>query len=387
MTIYRDSTAAVVGGCGAAALESWAKQTGTGVFVRFSSLLGCLLLATSGCSSIDQAPASGSPPSVSATASVESSLLSGSVAPVAEERAQVSLPPDSPLPVAPAEPVIQAGQCWVYAQVKPKPVQSTLDVVIKDSVNRISVTPAELQNGLTQVVTREGTRTYRIEPPTYRQVSERVEVRPEVKRYTVVPAVYEEHEQTVTLEEARTVLDPCRTAGTRYARESGVMAFCAREVPAQTRTLKTQVLVAPESVREDIEPAVFETVTRWVVDKPAQAVEVLLEPELAQLRVEQLVRPVQASQVVIAEKTQRLQVTRFDGEARIVSRQAVCDADIDEGLVRRLQSVLAQRGFPPGRIDGLLGRRTLAALMQFQEHGGLAVGALTLESVAALGLD
>ncbi|TBV13777.1 peptidoglycan-binding domain-containing protein [Stutzerimonas kirkiae] len=291
------------------------------------------------------------------------------------------------MPVAPAEPVIQAGQCWVYAQIKPKPVQSTLDVVIKDSVNRISVTPAELQNGLTQVVTREGTRTYRIEPPTYRQVSERVEVRPEVKRYTVVPAVYEEHEQTVTLEEARTVLDPCRTAGTRYARESGVMAFCAREVPAQTRTLKTQVLVAPESVREDIEPAVFETVTRWVVDKPAQAVEVLLEPELAQLRVEQLVRPVQASQVVIAEKTQRLQVTRFDGEARIVSRQAVCDADIDEGLVRRLQSVLAQRGFPPGRIDGLLGRRTLAALMQFQEHGGLAVGALTLESVAALGLD
>ncbi|TBU97870.1 hypothetical protein DNJ95_18875, partial [Stutzerimonas kirkiae] len=311
----------------------------------------------------------------------------GSVGPVAEGRAQVSPPPDSPLPVAPAEPVIQAGQCWVYAQVKPKPVQSTLDVVIKDSVNRISVTPAELQNGLTQVVTREGTRTYRIEPPTYRQVSERVEVRPEVKRYTVVPAVYEEHEQTVTLEEARTVLDPCRTAGTRYARESGVMAFCAREVPAQTRTLKTQVLVAPESVREDIEPAVFETVTRWVVDKPAQAVEVLLEPELAQLRVEQLVRPVQASQVVIAEKTQRLQVTRFDGEARIVSRQAVCDADIDEGLVRRLQSVLAQRGFPPGRIDGLLGRRTLAALMQFQEHGGLAVGALTLESVAALGLD
>lgn len=287
----------------------------------------------------------------------------------------------------PQEYEIQPGQCWVYAQVRPRPVQSTQDIVVKDSVNKITVTPAELDKGFKQVVTREGTKTYRIEPPTYRVVSEQVMIRPEVKRYVVVPAVYEDAQETVTLEEAKTVLDQCRAAGTRYSSGTGVMSFCARQVPAKQEVVKIKKLVSPETVRVETDPAEYKSVTRWIVDKPAQAVEVIIDPEYTKVASTELVKPVEANQIIVPEEKRQLQITRFEGNARIVSRQTVCDNDIDDNLVTRLQQSLVKRGFNPGTVDGLLGKRTLDALTEFQTANGLAVGALTLESLTVLEIE
>nr|WP_288355941.1 peptidoglycan-binding domain-containing protein [uncultured Pseudomonas sp.] len=293
-------------------------------------------------------------------------------------------PAAAPVAREPQEYEIQPGQCWVHAQVRPRPVQSTQEVVVKDSVNKITVTPAELEKGFKQVVTREGTKTYRIEPPTYRVVSEQVKVRPEVKRYIVVPAVYEDVKETVTLEEAKTVLDQCRAAGTRYSSGTGAMSFCARQVPAKQEVVKVKKLVSPETVRVETDPAQYKSVTRWIVDKPAQAIEVTLDPQYTKVASTEVVRPVEANQIILPEEKRQLKVTRFEGNARIVSRQTVCDPDINEDLVTRLQQSLVKRGFNPGSVDGKLGKRTLDALTEFQTANGLAVGALTLESLTAL---
>ncbi|MDD1507060.1 peptidoglycan-binding domain-containing protein [Pseudomonas sp. CNPSo 3701] len=293
-------------------------------------------------------------------------------------------PAAAPVAREPQEYEIQPGQCWVHAQVRPRPVQSTQEVVVKDSVNKITVTPAELEKGFKQVVTREGTKTYRIEPPTYRVVSEQVKVRPEVKRYIVVPAVYEDVKETVTLEEAKTVLDQCRAAGTRYSSGTGAMSFCARQVPAKQEVVKVKKLVSPETVRVETDPAQYKSVTRWIVDKPAQAIEVTLDPQYTKVASTEVVRPVEANQIILPEEKRQLKVTRFEGNARIVSRQTICDPDINDDLVTRLQQSLVKRGFNPGSVDGKLGKRTLDALTEFQTANGLAVGALTLESLTAL---
>ena len=297
---------------------------------------------------------------------------------------QTATPAAAPSPQEPQEYEIQPGQCWVNAQVRPRPVQSTQELVIKDSVNKITVTPAELDKGFKQVVTREGTKTYRIEPPTYRVVSEQVKIRPEVKRYVVVPAVYENTKETVTLEEAKTVLDQCRAAGTRYSSGSGAMAFCARQVPAKQEVVDVKKLVSPETVRVETDPAEYKSITRWIVDKPAQAVEVTVDPEYTKVASTEMVKPVEANQIILPEQKRQLQVTRFEGNARIVSRQTVCDPDINEDLITRLQQSLSKRGFNPGSIDGKLGKRTIDALGEYQAANGLAVGALTLESLTAL---
>lgn len=110
---------------------------------------------------------------------------------------------------------IQPGQCWVYAQIQPRPVQESVEVKVRDSEVRLEVTPAEFRRGIKEVVTKEGTRTYRVRPATYKEVTEQVLVKPETTRLVVEPAVYEDVEEEVVLEEARTELKPCRTSARR----------------------------------------------------------------------------------------------------------------------------------------------------------------------------
>jgi peptidoglycan hydrolase-like protein with peptidoglycan-binding domain len=55
--------------------------------------------------------------------------------------------------------------------------------------------------------------------------------------------------------------------------------------------------------------------------------------------------------------------------------------------VKELQQYLVQRGYQAGRVDGLLGKQTIAALTEYQAANGLAVGALTFESLKHLGIE
>src|SRR5690606_41440192 len=57
------------------------------------------------------------------------------------------------------------------------------------------------------------------------------------QRSVVVPAVYEERQAVLTVEQAKTVLEPCQAAGTRYG-NTGAMALCAKEIPAREETVK-----------------------------------------------------------------------------------------------------------------------------------------------------
>lgn len=317
-------------------------------------------------------------------------VAAGSAQPEGEPRAVSAPPKASVLPsgnVDTVELMIEPGQCWVYAPIRPRPVNETIDITVRDSTARIRVTKAEIRRGYQQVVTREGARTYRIEPPTYREVVEKVLVRPEITRLVVVPAVFEKRDEEVTLEAAKTVLNPCAGAGTQYERSVGAVAFCASEVPAKTTTIQVTKLVTPETTRVAFEPAQYKEVRRWVVDKPARAVEVDLQPELARLPLQEVAKPETSSVEELPAETREFQVTRFEGTARVAPRQAVCAADIQSDLVTRLQQRLAEKGHDPGRIDGRLGRRTVAALTDYQTENGLAVGALTHESLKHLGLD
>ncbi|GIL02428.1 MAG: hemagglutinin [Alphaproteobacteria bacterium] len=57
----------------------------------------------------------------------------------------------------------------------------------------------------------------------------------------------------------------------------------------------------------------------------------------------------------------------------------------DHQLVRRAQQLLAERGFDPGPADGVMGRRTRDAIMDFQRNAGLPVdGEITADLIRAL---
>ena len=59
---------------------------------------------------------------------------------------------------------------------------------------------------------------------------------------------------------------------------------------------------------------------------------------------------------------------------------------IDEDAVRRVQTLLKDRGFDPGPIDGIQGVRTTGAVRAFQERFGIkASGAIDNQTLFALG--
>ena len=80
-------------------------------------------------------------------------------------------------------------------------------------------------------------------------------------------------------------------------------------------------------------------------------------------------------------------------DATIVEPAAEILDDADEvvtatpDLIRRVQQALTKAGYKPGSADGVSGPRTVAALKSFQQDNNLAAGALTKETLRALGVD
>lgn len=282
---------------------------------------------------------------------------------------------------------VEPGQCMVYAQIKPRPSVHAIEVTIKDSSNKIRVTPAQLKRGYQQVETREGVITYKIEPATFKQVTEEVMIKPEVTKVEVLPALYEKKTERIKIQDRQTVLEPCQAAGSRYAKGTSVSAFCAKEIPAQYKTVEVEELVRGERTMTYTEPAEYKTVTRWVVDQPARAIEVQEQAEIEQLMVQHIVRDTQIFEDQTPAQTKALSVTEYEGEPQIVVRRAVCDNELSRDLVIQVQKKLAQAGYNPGPIDGLVGKRTIASLADYQLQHRLAIGAFTYETLEEMGIQ
>ena len=80
----------------------------------------------------------------------------------------------------------------------------------------------------------------------------------------------------------------------------------------------------------------------------------------------------------------REEKTRPVGAGRPAWLEAPCARDVTPNLVRRVQRALNGRRYSVGFADGVFGPGTLVALERFQRDRGLAVGALTLESLREL---
>ena len=279
--------------------------------------------------------------------------------------------------------VPQPGQCWVYGAINPKPVEQQIEVPIKDTHARIQVTPAEIRQGYKKVVTREGTLTYRIEPPTYRTVEEKIMVRPPVEHFIVVPAEFETQMRTVTLDSEHQMLEPCNS----NAHPELPQSFCVNEYPARAQQVPVQVLVKPETTKVVIEPAQYKTVRRQVIDRPARVIEVWHEPAEEVLPAQEVAMPAHTSQTLVPAETHAFKRTDYEGKPQLALRQAVCEADLSTELVRTVQKHLKAEGYLTTAVDGLLGKDTISALHAYQFRHGLVSSGLTFETLEQMGIE
>ena len=67
-------------------------------------------------------------------------------------------------------------------------------------------------------------------------------------------------------------------------------------------------------------------------------------------------------------------------------QRVLCETNVTPEIISRIQNALANSGFDPGPIDGVLGRRTHGAIKAYQRDKGLATGGLTYETIKSLGI-
>ena len=281
------------------------------------------------------------------------------------------LPPASP-------PQAKTGECWALVKTPPEYTLREIEVELKPATTVERRIPGEF---------RWEEREVRV--PSFEQ------------RRVVKDAVVEWVEEAVT-EPART--ETRRLPGTYRSvmrdipiREAGAPqwkqditadgALCWVETTTEFKRVSQRQLVTPGRVETIEIPERTRTVRRKVVVEPAQ-IETTTVP--ARMKVERIRVAVTPDQfvtetvpAVMGIEHRRVMTT----PSKLDWRAVLCDTNATPQKVRAVQQALTTRGHYRGPVDGVFGRQTLMAITAFQTAEGLATDGVTLEALAALGVN
>lgn len=294
----------------------------------------------------------------------------------------LSMAQDSTQPAIPSAPTSVPGQCHALVNVPAKLASKVDELPSQEAGENLEVQPAKYEWVEKQVPVTEEEKTVEIIPATYKTVEEQIIVEPERKEYEVIPAQYEEVSEKVIVKPAMRVWRKSASGAASLAGE--VMRLI--EVPAEYTTIVKKSLVAGPQIREVIIPAEFATVEKKVIDTPASTREVIIPAEYKTIRVKQLVAEAQEVRTATAPVMQKINRYEVVQPAQLKWQRVPCDNDLNETNIIAIQKGLKAAGYDV-TPDGKFGKGSREALEKFQESKGLAKGAITLETMKALGVS
>ena len=296
------------------------------------------------------------------------------------------LPPD-------AEP----GECYGKVVIPPEYKFIKEQVLVDAGGERVIVIPAKYRWVTKKVLVREAGEKIVPTPPVYETVTEKVLVKPETEKIIVVrPAKYRWETERVLIEPEHTqwvrgsllhqtkqnldVLDK------RYNPSVGEV-MCLVKVPAKYKTVRKKVMVEPPVTKTVKVPAKYKTIKKRVLVKPAGTKVVKIPAVYKTIKVKELVEPARTVTEKIPPKytyvTKKVKVRDIQYKFEPV----VCKTNLTPDLVVNLQKKLKEMGYYKGPIDGIYGPMTAKAIDAYQKDNGYARGALTIETIKALGLE
>lgn len=207
--------------------------------------------------------------------------------------------------------------------------------------------------------TAASTRTVEI-PAVYDNVTVRRLVRPASESRSTIEPQYATVATRVKISDAGFFWLKKGESPNNGATYSGREA-CLVPRAAESTTIKKQVIATPASVVASETPAQFETV-----------------------KVQRLITPAGEQRTEIPRQvrtvTRQVQVS----PPTLVWRRVLCETNVTTDIIRDLQQALADEGFNPGSIDGVLGSDTLTAVRNYQEDNSLDTGGVTHETLKSL---
>lgn len=290
----------------------------------------------------------------------------------AQETQQVAIP---------SAPVAKPGQCHALVNVPAKLMTKTAPITVQEAGETLEIIPDKYEWVEQKVLISEEVKTLELIPATYKTVEEKVVVEPERREFEVIPAKYAETQEKVMVKPAMRVWRKSRGGAASLSGE--VMRLI--EAPAQYKTIVKRKMVEAPQIRESIKPAKYATVEKKVIDKPATTREVVIPAEFKTIRVKKLVKEAQEVRTPTKPVIENLSSQELAKPATLNWQRVPCDNDLSEANIIAIQKGLRKAGFKV-TADGKFGKGSLEALEKFQESKGLAKGAITVETMKALGV-
>ncbi len=285
-------------------------------------------------------------------------------------------------PAIPAAPKTVPGQCHALVNVPAKLISRVEEMPSKAAGETLEITPAKYEWVEEKVPVSEEEKTVEVIPATYKTIEEKIIVEPESKEYEVIPAQYEEVTKKVMVKPAMRVWRKSTGGAASLAGE--VMRLI--EVPAEYTTITEKKMVSGPQIREIVIPAKYATIKKKVIDKPATTREVIIPAEYKTIRVRKLVAEAKELRTPTPVEMQKINRYEVAEKAQLKWQRVPCDSDLNEANIIAIQKGLRAAGYNV-TADGKFGKGSLEALEKFQEKKGLSKGAITLETMKALGIN
>ncbi len=180
---------------------------------------------------------------------------------------------------------------------------------------------------------------------------------------TLMPAVYETVEKKVLESKASFMWVNADTGADTPWKSTGNQ-ICLAEETAATQDVTKVVLDTPESVTEEVIPAIFEVI-----------------------QVQKLVSEAKEERTPIEAEYKMVDKRKKLADTHVGWKRILCQTNMTKDVIAQIQSALNEKGYSVGKADGLLGRGTRRAIEKFQKDSNLSTGGITYETLGALNIE
>ena len=283
-------------------------------------------------------------------------------------------------------PNAKAGECYAKVLIPAEYATKSEEKLLTAKVEKLSVTKPTYKNVDYKILDKAESFKYILVPATYKCVQNRVMVEPEKVTYKVIPATFKEVEEKIMISPAQQVWKKGKGPISKIDNHTGDI-MCLMEEPAKYKTVKTTVVDEPARTEKIVTPAVYKNIKAKVVDQEARTEKVMIPATYKVITVQEIDTEATINKAAKEETYQTVETTYMSKPEELKWERILCETNTNKNTVKELQQALADRNYNPGGIDGVYGRNTQKALTAFQIDNNLPSGALTLESLDALGIN
>ncbi len=280
-------------------------------------------------------------------------------------------------------PNAQPGECYAKVLVPAKYDVVSEKVLKREASDKVTVIPAQFEWVEERVLVKEASEVLEVIPAEFRWVEEKIVVEPASTRLLSVPAEYETVSERVLERPEQTVWKKGRGPIEKIDNTTGEI-LCLVVEPAVFKTITRTIVKNPATSRSVDVPPVFKTVRKQVVDKPAEVRRKSTPAEFSTVRVRKMVQPPREERVSLPAEFQTVNKRVKVSAERLSWQPILCETNVTQDIIARLQQALKSEGFDPGDVDGVLGSATLGAVESYQRANGLARGGVTMETIESL---